>query len=106
MTPPKNTIEVRTMIRILNYYKDMWSRRSHLLHLLTALTSTKVMFKWDNMENKVFGYIKHSVAHYTLLAFLGFNKIYDIQMDSGPCLAASATSTNILLALVTGNAAV
>ena len=40
MIPEKNTKEMHTFIGIVNYYRyrDMWARRSHLLHPLTALT--------------------------------------------------------------------
>ena len=44
MKPPKNTKEVRVFIGIFNYYRDMWYKRSHLIHPLTALTSHKVKF--------------------------------------------------------------
>ena len=39
MTPTKNKKQVRMFIGMINYYMDMWSRRSHLLHPLTSLTS-------------------------------------------------------------------
>ena len=34
MKPPKNTKEVREFICIVNYYRDMWSKRSHLINPL------------------------------------------------------------------------
>ena len=63
MTPPTNTKQARSFIGLLNYYRDMWSRRSHLLQPLTALTPSKVRFKWTEMEQKVFDDIKRYVAH-------------------------------------------
>ena len=45
MTPPKNTKQVRAFVGVINYYKDMWDRRSHILHPLTALTSNQVNIK-------------------------------------------------------------
>ena len=62
MKPTKNTNEVRALIGIVNYYKDMWAKRSHLLHHLTALTPNKVKFKWTDVEQKAFGKIKYIVA--------------------------------------------
>ena len=38
MTPPNNTKEVRALIGVVNYYRGVWARQSHLLHPLTALT--------------------------------------------------------------------
>ena len=60
----------------------MWSRRSHILHPLTVLTSPKVKFKWNDVEQKVFDEIKRTVAHNTLLAYPYFNKRLDIQTDA------------------------
>ena len=45
MTPPKNQKLVRVFIGLVNYYRDMWSRQSHLLKPLTSLTSDKLIFK-------------------------------------------------------------
>ena len=74
MMPPNNTKEVRSFIGKVNYYRDMWYRRSHLLHPLSALTSPKVKFKWNDVEHKAFDEIKHAVAHNTLLAYPDFNR--------------------------------
>ena len=82
MIPPKNTTEVRTFIGIFNYYRDMWSKRSHLLHTLTPLTSQKVRFKWIDPEKKEFDDIKQYVSQDTLLAYLDFNKRFDINTDA------------------------
>ena len=50
MTPPKNIGQVRAFVGLLNYYRDMWYRRSYLLKPLNLLTSTKVTFKWTDVE--------------------------------------------------------
>ena len=65
MTPPKNTKYVQAFIGVINYYRDMWDRRLHLLHPLTALTSPKVKFKWTDVEQKSYDEIKRTVAHDT-----------------------------------------
>ena len=63
MKPPIIQKQVRALIGLVNYYRDMWSRRSHLLHPLNALTSKKVNFEWTDMEKKLFYGIKHDVAY-------------------------------------------
>ena len=82
MTPPKNTKEVRVLIGIINYYWDMWARRSYLLHPFTVLTSNKAKFKWIDVEQKVFDYIKLDVAQDILLSYPDFNECFDIHMDA------------------------
>ena len=56
----------------------MCTRRSHLLYLLTTLTPNKVKFKWNEVEHKASDDIKCAIANDTLLAYLDFNKRFDI----------------------------
>ena len=39
MNPPTSQKEVQKLIGVINYYRDMWPRRSHVLASLTILTS-------------------------------------------------------------------
>ena len=83
MKPPKKTKEVCEFIGIVNYYRDMWANRSHLLHPLTTLAPHKVKFKWNDLEQKSFDDIKHDFSQDTLSAYPDFNKRFDIHMDAG-----------------------
>ena len=78
MKPPKNTKEVSAFIGIVNCCKDMWAKRSHLLHPLTALTSYKIKFKWTDVEQKAFDDMKCAISQDTLLAYPNFNERFDI----------------------------
>ena len=60
----------------------MWFRRSHLLETLTALTSTKLMFKWTDVEQQAFDKIKQIVSCNALLIYLHFNECFDIHTDA------------------------
>ena len=47
---PKTRKEVRSFIGIMNFYRDMWIRRSHVLAPLASLTSTKTKWSWGDKE--------------------------------------------------------
>ena len=81
-TPTKNTREGCEFVGLLKYYRDMWVRRSHLLHQWTEITSPKVKFKWTDVEQKAFDDIKRTVTHDTLLEYPDLNKRFDIHTDS------------------------
>jgi hypothetical protein len=42
---PKTRKQLRSFIGMVNYYRDMWPQRSHLLATLSSLTSSTT--KWD-----------------------------------------------------------
>ena len=58
LIPPNNIKQVRLFVGFVDYYMDMWDKQSHLLQLLTEVTSTKVTFKWTDVEQKMFDKIK------------------------------------------------
>ena len=60
----------------------MWSKRLHLIHTLTSLTSHKVKFKWTKLEQKVFDDITRAVSQDTLLAYPDYNKRFDVHTDA------------------------
>ena len=82
MMPPKTIKHVRSLLGLINYYRDMWSKRSHLLQSLTTLTLTKVTFKWTDVEQKAFNKGKQLVAHNTLLIYPDFNQCFNIHMSA------------------------
>jgi len=79
---PKTQKQVRTFIGMVNYYRDMWIRRSETLAPLTALTSKKVKFKWTDVEQRAFDTMKRIMARETLLAYPDFNKEFHIYTDA------------------------
>ena len=59
-------------IGLINWYKDMWSRRLHAIQTLGKLTQTNIKFKQTYIEQEVFDEIKWVVARYVLLVYPGF----------------------------------
>ena len=79
---PKNKKELRRFIGLVNYYRDMWIRRSHLLAPLARLTSKTVKWKWGETESKAFNDMKRVISAETLLAYPDFNDEFVIHTDA------------------------
>ncbi len=69
LAAPKTQKQVRAFIGMVNYYRDMWIRRSETLAPLTALTSKNVKFKWTDVEQKAFDTMKRIMARETHIGF-------------------------------------
>ena len=67
---------------VLNYYRHIWTIRSHTLAPLTKLTSIKKKFKWMNVEQYAFSEIKRIVAWDTLLTYPYFNETFKIHTNA------------------------
>jgi hypothetical protein len=51
---PKTRKQLRGFIGMINYYRDMWKHRSHVLAPLASLTSVNVPWKWGEEQSKAF----------------------------------------------------
>ena len=71
---PKTRKQLRRFIGMINYYRDMWPRRSDLLAPLTKLTSKTVPWKWTAVEQKAFEDMKKVITKETMLTYPNFNK--------------------------------
>jgi hypothetical protein len=54
LAPPTNRNGICQFIGLINYYRNMWGKRSKILTPLTALTSVNVKWKWTDTEQKAF----------------------------------------------------
>ena len=57
---PKTLKQLKSLLGMVQYYRDMWPRRSHILAPLTAASSSKnrKKFLWTSAMNKAFIEIK------------------------------------------------
>ena len=67
---------------MVNYYRDMWIRRSHILAPLTQLTSKEAKWQWTETEQAAFDNIKRIIGKETLLAYPDFSKPFIIHTDA------------------------
>ena len=82
MKAPKTRKELRQFIGIVNYYRDMWFRRSDLLAAWISLTSSKVKFEWLSTHQQAFDKIKKVIRTEVLLSYPDFNKPFQIYADA------------------------
>ncbi len=95
LNPPNNVMELRLFLGIVQYYRDMWARRSEMLAPLTDLvgecgeTKTTKLYKtkkkhwrWDPIHQKAFENVKAAIAKETVLAYLDFLKPFEVYMDA------------------------
>jgi len=79
---PQNRRQLRHFLGMVNYYRDMWRRRSHLTAPLSALVSKATPWRWGKVEQEAFEAIKQVVSKETMLAFPDFNKTFHVYADS------------------------
>jgi len=79
---PKTRKQLRHFLGMVNYYRDMWQRRSHILAPLTKLSSKAVPFKWGPTEQNAFEEVKEVISREALLAFPQFDKPFHIYTDA------------------------
>ena len=94
LAPPTNRKGVRRFIGLVNYYRDMWGKRSEILAPLTDLTSVKVPWKWTDVEQNAFMTMKKIMAREVVLAYPNFDKPFEIHTDASAYQLGSVISQN------------
>ena len=81
MKPPTNVKELHSFLGLVNYYRNMWPCRTHVLAPLTAMTG-KGAFKWDAQHQQAFETMKSIVATDALLAYPNPNQPFDVETNT------------------------
>ena len=108
LNPPNNIKELRHFLGMVQYYRDMWARRSEMLAPLTDLVgecgetkttrrnkTKKKPWRWDPIHQQAFDNIKAAIAKETVLAYPDFLKLFEIYTDTSSMqLGAVITQDN------------
>ena len=108
LTPPENVKGLRRFLGIVQYYRDLWEKRSDMLAPLTDLVGecgeTKVTkknktkkkpWRWDQVHQDAFDAIKRTIAREVILAYPDFTQRFDIYTDASKTqLGAVITQNN------------
>ena len=108
LTPPKNVKDLRRFLGMVQYYRDLWARRSEMLAPLTSLvgecghTKTTKRLKvrkkpwhWEEVHQKAFNDVKATIAKDVTLAYPDYSQEFEIYTDgSKRQLGAVITQNN------------
>jgi hypothetical protein len=83
LAPPRNVKELCSFLGMVQYYRDLWARRSEMLAPLTSLVGEcgqtkvtkakgirKVPWYWTKVHQRAFDDVKATIAKEVVLAYL------------------------------------
>ncbi len=84
---PKTASDVRTFVGLLNWYRDFWPRRSHLLAPFTSLLSglsgnKRAPIQWTDELERCFNEVKKVISEQTLLVYPNHNEVFEVYCDA------------------------
>ncbi len=92
---PNNVEELRHLIGMVQYYRDMWARHSEMLAPLTDLVgecgetkttrmnkTKKKPWQWDPIHRQAFDNVKAAITKETVLAYLDLLRPFEIYTDA------------------------
>ncbi len=93
--PPTGVKQHRHFLGMVQYYRDIWARRSHMLALLTSLVgecgqtkttkakgTKRVPWHWDEVHQRAFDHIKATIAKDVVLAYPDYSRVFEIYTDA------------------------
>jgi hypothetical protein len=81
---PQTVKQLRSFLGLVNYYRDFWKRRSHILAPLSSMTklNPKQKLPWNDEHEAAFKQIKALLAEEVLLYYPDPNKTFIIEPDA------------------------
>jgi hypothetical protein len=100
--------ELRHFLGMVQYYRDLWARRSNMLAPLTSLVgecsqtkstkakgTKKVPWHWEKVHQQAFNHVKATIIKDIVLAYPDYSKVFEIYTDaSSKQLGAVITQDN------------
>ena len=96
LSRPTSRTTVRSFVGLINYYKDMWPRRAHIMAPLTELCGAKTKFKWTDIHENAFNLTKQLVAEDILLRFPNHKLPFEIFTDASKVQIGATVKQNNL----------
>ena len=86
MNRPKNVTQMRAFIGCVNYYRDMWPKRSHILapltdHIGSNRTKTAPII-WNKEMEKAFKQMKVMLSTQVMTSYPDHNLPFQIYTDA------------------------
>jgi len=95
LNPPNNVKELRHFLGMVQYYRDMWAKRSEMFAPLSDLVGEcgkmkttiknkvkKQPWHWNSIHQIAFDNVKIAIAKEVVLAYPDFMKPFDIYTDA------------------------
>jgi hypothetical protein len=88
--PPKGVKQLGHFLGMVQYYRDLWARRSDMFAPLTSLVgecgqikvsktkgTKKVPWHWDEVHQKAFDHEKATIAKEVVMAYPDISKVFE-----------------------------
>ena len=79
---PKTAKQLRSFIGAVNFYRDMYPKRSHVLAPLTKMSGKKGTIPWTDECQTAFDQMKALLAKEAFLAYPDHNLPFEIYVDA------------------------
>ncbi len=114
LTPPTGVKDLCRFLGMVQYYRDLWAKRSDMRAPLTSLVgecghtkvtkALKVPCHWDEVYQKAFDDVKAVIAKDVALAYPDYSKEFEIYTDtSSQQMGAVITQQNRPIAFLVEN---
>jgi RNase H-like domain found in reverse transcriptase len=94
LAPLKNKRQLRSFLGFVNFYRQLWYHRSHIITPLTAITSDEAKWVWGTVQKEAFLEILNTIAFQVLLKYPDFSMPFDIYTDASDYQLGAVISQN------------